>query len=178
MASRVRTFTTGSTSAAAARPTTTTSRPQTGSRSRPRTAGTSTGYCDDAIICAISESRGISPTIGLSFVNISTSEAVLYQFTDTQTYARTYHKIKVFALSQFLYMSTADISKLISIVKENLEVERADIAMTSIDRKYWSELSGHEYVQYLAFPDDLESLKLSIAGNYFATCCFSAVCFK
>lgn len=154
----------------------TTSRGYTASRSRPRTVATSTGYVDNEIICAISESRGISPTVGLSFVNLSTSEAVLCQFTDTQTYARTCHKIKVFAPSEILYMSTAADSKLISIVIENLDVERADILMTSIDRKYWSESSGHDYVQHLAFPDDLESLKLSISGSYFAICCFSAVC--
>ncbi len=178
MASRSRSTANGSTGAAATRPTTTASRPQTGSRSRARTSGTSTGYGDDEIICALSESRGISPTIGLSFVNVSTSEAVLCQFTDTQTYARTCHKIKVFAPSEILYMSTAQDSKLISVVKENLEVEKSGIIMTNVDRKYWSELSGHEYVQSLAFPDDLESLKLSIAGNYFATCSFSAVCSK
>jgi DNA mismatch repair protein MSH4 len=154
----------------------TTSRGHTTSRSRPRTVATSTGYVDNEIICAISESRGISPTVGLSFVNLSTSEAVLCQFTDTQTYARTCHKIKVFAPSEILYMSTAADSKLISIVMENLDVERANILMTSIDRKYWSESSGHDYVQHLAFPDDLESLKLSISGSYFAICCFSAVC--
>lgn len=73
-------------------------------------------------------------------------------------------------------MSTAVDSKLISIVVENLEVERSDILMTKIDRKYWSESSGHDYVQLLALPDNLESLKLSITGAYFAICCFSAVC--
>ena len=176
MTSRVGLATAGSTSASLARPTTITSKPQTGSRSRPRTAGTSTGYSDNEIICAISESRGISPTIGLSFVNVSTSEAVLCQFTDTQTYARTCHKIKVFAPSEILYMSSAEESKLTAIIVENLEVEKCQIAMRSLDRKYYSELSGHDYVHSLAFPDDLESLKMSIAGNYFATCCFSAVC--
>ncbi len=173
MASRSSSVATGTSSRTGTMPTTT-SRPTTG-RSRPRTAATSTGYGDNEIICAISESRGISPTVGLSFVNLSTSEAVLCQFTDTQTYARTCHKIKVFAPTEILYMSTAAESKLISIVVENLDVESADIFMTKIDRKYWSESSGHEYVQYLAFPGDLESLKMSIAGNYFATCCFSAV---
>src|SRR3954453_18302320 len=71
-------------------------RPFTG-RSRPRTAATTTGLGEDEVICAISESRGMSPTIGISFVNLSTSEAVLCQFTDTQTYARTCHKIGVFS---------------------------------------------------------------------------------
>jgi DNA mismatch repair protein MSH4 len=157
------------------RPTTITSRPHTGSRSRPQTAGTSTGYSESEIICAISESRGISPTIGLSFVNVTTCEAVLCQFTDTQTYVRACHKISVFGPSEILYMTSAEGSKLVAVVAENLEVESYGIAMTPIDRKYFSELSGHDYLHSLAFPDDLESLKLSVAGNYFATCCFSAV---
>ncbi|EXJ75992.1 DNA mismatch repair protein MSH4 [Cladophialophora psammophila CBS 110553] len=173
-ASEPQSISTSSRNTTAARLTTTTSRPQTGSRSRPRTAATSTSYSDNEIICAISESRGVSPTIGLSFVNVSTSEAVLCQFTDTQTYARTCHKIKVFAPSEIIYMKTANDSNLISIVAENLEVQRTNIAMNGIERKYWSETNGHDYVHYLAFPDDLESLKLSVAGNYFATCCFSA----
>jgi DNA mismatch repair protein MSH4 len=161
----------------ATRPSTTTSRPQTGSRWNPKTVGTSlTGSGNAEIICAISESRGISPTIGLCFVSLSTSEAILCQFTDTQTYARTCQKIKVFAPSEILYMSAAEDSKLIAIVVENLEVEAAGIAMTSLGRHFWSEPGGLDYVQCLAFPDDLEVLKLTTAGNYYATCCFSAVC--
>ena len=154
--------------------TTTNLRPFT-SRSRPRTAATTIGVGEDEIICAISESRGISPTIGLSFVNISTSEAVLCQFTDTQTYARTCHKIKVFWPSEIIYMKTAAGSKLLSVIRENLEVDKYDTLMTDTDRRYWSDSTGHEYVQQLAFPDDLESLKVTIGGNYFAACCFAAV---
>ncbi len=118
----------------------------------------------------------MSPTIGLAFVNLSTSEAVLCQICDSQTYVRTCHKLKVFNPSEILYMSTVADSKLLSIIRENLEVDRYGIVMQSIDRRYWSETSGHEYVQQLAFPDDLESLKVSIGGNYFAICCFAAVC--
>lgn len=72
-------------------------------------------------------------------------------------------------------MSTAADSKLISILEENLNIDHADTIMESIDRRYWSESGGFEYVQHLAFPDDLESLKVSVGGNYFATCCFAAV---
>ena len=154
--------------------TTTASRPFTG-RSRTRTAATTTGVSESEIICSISESRGISPTIGLSFVNLSTSEAVLCQFADTQTYARTCHKIKVFSPSEIVYMKTAADSKLLSIIRENIEVDKFEIRMTAIDRRYWSDSTGQEYVQQLAFPDDLESLKVTIGGNYFAACCFAAV---
>jgi DNA mismatch repair protein MSH4 len=72
-------------------------------------------------------------------------------------------------------MSTAAESKLLSILNENLEIDKNDILMTSIDRRYWSEGTGFEYVQHLAFPDDLKTLQLSVGGNYFATCCFAAV---
>jgi DNA mismatch repair protein MSH4 len=159
----------------------TTSRPVTNRTSygrsrgrRPVTALTS-NVDDQDIICAISESRGISPTIGLAFVNLSTSEAVLCQICDSQTYVRTCHKLKVFSPSEILYMNTVSDTKLISIIHENLEVDKYGIDMHSIDRRYWSESSGHEFVQQLAFPDDLESLKVSTGGNYFAVCCFAAV---
>ena len=72
-------------------------------------------------------------------------------------------------------MLTAADSKLLSIIRENLEVDKCDILMTSIDRRYWSDSTGHEYVQQLAFPAEVESLKLTIGGNYFAACCFAAV---
>jgi DNA mismatch repair protein MSH4 len=143
--------------------------------SRRRTAATTAGAGDNEIICAISESRGISPAIGLSFVNLSTSEAVLCQFADTQTYARTCHKIKAFWPSVILYMKTAADSKLLSIIQENLEVGKYETVMTDVDRRYWSDSTGHEYVQRLAFPDDLASLKVTIGSNYFAACCFAAV---
>jgi DNA mismatch repair protein MSH4 len=160
---------------------TTGSRPVTGrqshGRSRGRRPGTTltSNFDDQDIICAISESRGISPTVGLAFVNLSTSEAVLCQICDSQTYVRTCHKLKVFNPSDILYMSTVTDTKLISILRENLEADRNGIVMQPIDRRYWSETSGHEYVRQLAFPDDLESLKVSMGGNYFAVCCFAAV---
>lgn len=158
---------------------TTTPRPTTG-RPRPRTTATSTGYgyLGNDIICAISEPRGISPSVGLAFINLSTCEAVLCQFADTQTFARTCHKIKVFSPMQIIFASTAADSKLISIIHENFEVEKSEIVMTEIDRRYWSESAGYDYVKQLAFPNDFEALRLSIAGSYFAVCCFAAVCFN
>lgn len=146
-------------------------------RSRPRTAATSTGYgyFDNEILCAISESRGISPSVGLAFLNLTTCEAVLCQFTDTQTFARTCHKLKVFSPSEVIYATTAINSKLISIITENLEIDTTGIRITDTDRKYWSERSGLEYIQQLAFPDDCEALRLQLEGNYYAICCFAAV---
>jgi len=111
--------------------------------------------------------------VGLAFVNLSTSEAVLCQICDSQTYVKTVNKIGVFEPTEILFMNTArdSQSKLYSIVEENLP----DLRITTIDRRYWAEKTGYEYVERLAFPEDVESIKISLGGNYFAACCLAAV---
>ena len=157
------------------------SRPLTGrtSGTRPRTrartaASTSGGAHDQQIVCAITESRGISPIIGLAFVNISTTEAVLCQIVDNQTYVKTLHKVSVFAPSAILFPSTAiqpAKSKLCAFVETNFP----EWPVTAIDRKYFGENVGVEYIRQLAFKEDIEALKVSLEGNYFAVCCLAAV---
>ncbi|KAI4663714.1 uncharacterized protein J4E78_004132 [Alternaria triticimaculans] len=161
--------------------TTTTSRPGTRRNTgRPSTARPRTGASTIArveaqnVVCAIAESRGISPTVGLAFVNLDTAEAVLCQICDSQTFVRTVHKLKVYGPSEILIVSTAASprSKLFSIVEENLE----DIGskLTLLDRRYWAESTGYEYIQSLAFREDIEAIKISVTGNYYAVCCIAA----
>lgn len=161
---------------------TTTSRPRTGRRStgrpstaRPRTGVSTLGAENQEIICAISESRGISPTVGLAFVNLDTGEAVLSQISDSQTYVKTVHKLVVFNPTNILIVSTASNpkSKLFSIIEDSLEEIESNI--TLLDRRYWAETTGIEYIQQLAFAEDVESIKTAVSGNYYAVCCFAAV---
>ena len=168
------------TSATTSYPTSATPRPNASratngrARTRPRTAASTIGG-DQQIVCAISESRGISPIVGLAFVNLSTTEASLCQISDTQTYARTEHKLSVYEPSEILFMETAvqpTKSKLYALVEDNLP----QIQITRIDRRYWAETTGMEYIHNLAFRQDVEAIKISIEGNYYATCCFAAVC--
>ena len=142
-------------------------------KTRPRTAA-STIHGDQRIICAISESRGISPIVGLAFVNIDSAEAVLCQISDNQTFVRTVQKLTVYKPTEILFMSTAaqPKSKLYLIIETNLPYQ-----LTVIDRKYWSETAGVEYIQQLAFRQDVEAIKVSVGGNFYATCCFAAVGF-
>ena len=157
--------------------TSTRSRPGTGRsstarlRTRTRTAASIvTG--DQQLICAVSESRGISPVVGLAFVNIFTAEAVLCQISDNQLLERTINKIGVYDPSEVMFMNTAvqPKSRLYSAVEAQL-----DLPLRAVDRKYWSESSGLEYVQQLAFKRDIEALKLLLSGNFYATCCLAAV---
>ncbi|KAF3044696.1 MutS protein msh4 [Didymella heteroderae] len=126
------------------------------------------------VICAVAESRGVAPTVGLAFVNVDTGEAVLCQINDSQTYVRTIHKLKVYGPSEILIVATASSpkSKLFSIIEENLE----DICskITLLDRRYWADSTGYEYIQSLAFKEDIEAIKISVQGNYYSICCIAA----
>ncbi|RDW64207.1 hypothetical protein BP5796_10709 [Coleophoma crateriformis] len=139
-------------------------------RSRSRA---SSGFgVDQQIICAVNESRGVSPTVGIALVNISTGEAVLSQMCDNQFYVRTLNKLQVFDPTVVLVVPTAGSkSKMHEVIEENLRTAN----IVPMDRKHWSEAMGLEYIEQLAFKDDLEALKFAIGGNYFATCCFCAV---
>jgi len=157
------------------RPSTSRSRTASRPRTRPRTATSTAGGGDQQIICSISESRGLSPIVGLAFVNLSTTEAVLCQISDNQTYVQTIHKLSIFEPTEILFMNTAAqcVSNLHSLVDHHL---RYTTRISVIDRKFWAETTGLDYIQRLAFKQDIEALKVSLEGNYYATCCFAAVC--
>ena len=160
------------------------SRPATGRtsterpRTRARTATSTLGGSEQQIICAVTESRGIAPTVGLAFVNLSTAEAVLCQIVDNQTYRRTLHKLNVFDPTEILIPAAAIAptkSKLYQLLETSLNCSPL---VTPLGRRYWDEIKGVEYIQHLAFMEDVEAITVSIGGNFFATCCLAAVCLK
>ncbi|KAI1356344.1 DNA mismatch repair protein Msh4 [Xylaria sp. FL0043] len=132
------------------------------------------GSDSHVVICAVTEARGVSPSVGLSFINITTNEAVLSQICDTQFYVRTIHKLQMYEPSTILMVNTAlppnPKSSLFSII----EAELPFTTIEPLDRKYWSENVGLEFIQSLAFRDDLEAIKVAIGGNFYATCSFAA----
>lgn len=111
----------------------------------------------------------------MSFVNLDTGEAVLSQISDSQTYVRTIHKLMVFNPTSILVVSTAASpkSKLFSIIEDSLEDIDSNVVL--LDRRYWAETVGIEYIQQLAFAEDVEAIKTAVSGNYYAVCCFAAV---
>ncbi|GLA94913.1 mutS protein msh4 [Aspergillus tubingensis] len=147
------------------------SRTSTFPRTTPRPTTTATSVASQDIICAVSESRGISSTVGLAFVNLATAETVLCQICDSQTYVKTVTKIGVFEPTEILFATSAKESKLFYIIQENIQ----DTTFTFIDRRFWSERAGHDYVDRLAFSGDVEPIKIVLGGNYYAACCFAAV---
>ena len=142
---------------------------------RSRAASSVWGSDGHQVICAISEARGVSPSVGLAFINATTNEAVLSQICDSQFYVKTVHKIEIYGPSVILMVNTAfppnPRSNLLSILEERLP----GTAIEGLDRKYWSETLGLESIHTLSFHEDLDAIKVALQGNYYATCSFSAV---
>lgn len=127
------------------------------------------------VICAVSEARGVSPSVGLAFINATTSEAVLSQICDSQFYVKTVHKIQIYGPSVILMVNTAFPPHPKSHLLSAVEAAIGGTPIEALDRKYWSETSGLEFIQTLSFREDLDATKVAIQGNYYATCSFAAV---
>lgn len=161
---------------------TSTSRPGTrpatasGRKSRATNVSTILGRSEsESIICAISEARGVSSSVGVAFVNVSHGDATLCQICDNQSYVKTINKLQMVSPTRILFMSTAcppnRPSTLYSLVEELIPDSQID----AFDRSAWSETAGIDYIQTLAFQNDIEPLKVALQGKFYATSSLSAV---
>ncbi|KAF5614006.1 DNA mismatch repair MSH4 [Fusarium tjaetaba] len=153
------------------------SRPGTasGRKSRNGTASSILGLSEaQTIVCAVSEARGVSPAVGIAFVNVSLGEAVISQICDNQSYVKTIHKIQLSAPSRILFMTTAcppnNPSSLFSLVQDLIP----EVQIDALERSAWSETEGLEYIHNLAFKDDIEPLKVATQGKFYAICSLAA----
>ncbi|KAI1011422.1 hypothetical protein LB504_002228 [Fusarium proliferatum] len=147
------------------------SRPGTasGRKSRNGTASSILGLSEaQTIVCAVSEARGVSPAVGIAFVNVSLGEAVISQICDNQSYVKTIHKIQLSAPSRILFMTTAcppnNPSSLFSLVQELIP----EVQIDAMERSAWSETEGLEYIHNLAFKNDIKPLKVATKGKFYA----------
>lgn len=150
--------------------------PSSVSGHKSRCASSIGGNENHEIICAVSEARGVTPSVGIVFVNISTGEAMLSQICDTQFYIKTLHQITVYDPSRILLVSTTFPPNPVSTLYNMILETYPTTPLVPLDRKYWSERTGLEYLETLAFRADVEAIKVAIEGNFYATCAFSAVC--
>ncbi|EEU40048.1 uncharacterized protein NECHADRAFT_90667 [Fusarium vanettenii 77-13-4] len=155
----------------------TTPGPGTAQERKPRNATVSSilGLSEaQSIICAISEARTVSPSVGIAFVNVSLGEVVISQICDNQSYIKTIHTLQMSAPARILFMSTAcppnKPSSLYSLVTDLVQESQVGAQ----DRSAWSESDGLEYINSLAFKDDIEPLKVATQGKFYALSSFAA----
>jgi DNA mismatch repair protein MSH4 len=141
--------------------------------SRPRTAAGISTLNNQEIICAVIESKGVSPTVGIAFLNLDSAEAILCQISDNQSYVRTIQKLSVYGPAMILVPSYGNNAS--SNLHDCIQQQLPECRVQAIERRYFAEDSGTEYLKNLAFADDLEAIVASLKACYFPTCCFGAV---
>lgn len=154
------------------------SRPTTasGRKSRATNASSVLGIGEaHTIVCAVCEARGVSPSVGVAFVNTSLGEAVLSQICDNQSYVKTLHKIRINWPSRIVCLAQATQGTKSSNLMPLLRTMFADTPIDETDRSFWSEDKGLEYINKLAFETDVQPIHVAIQGKYYATCALAAV---
>ncbi|KAH7189569.1 muts domain V-domain-containing protein [Fusarium flagelliforme] len=153
------------------------SRPRTSSGRRSRNTGVSSilGQSEaHDVVCAVSESRGVAPSVGIAFVNVSIGEVIITQICDNKSYRKTVHQIQLSSPSRVLFMSTAcppnNPSTLFSLVQQLV----SDTQIDAMERSAWSETEGIEHIHNLAFKGDIEPLKVATQGKFYAISSFAA----
>ncbi|KAK7449964.1 MutS domain V [Colletotrichum acutatum] len=125
-------------------------------------------------LCALSEARGITPAVGIVFFNVDTGEAILSQISDNRFFVRTLHKLQIMEPTHLLIVSSCCPPNPKSRLYSHIEEHMPDAKITSLDRKYWSEMDGLNRIQTFAFREDAEAVKVAIEGSFYATCSFAA----
>ncbi|XP_039597804.1 mutS protein homolog 4 [Polypterus senegalus] len=125
-----------------------------------------------SIIVAIVEGRGLARgEIGMACIDLKNPELMLFQFADTGTYAKVVTKLHILSPLEILMPDTASDkgkgSKLFGLIVENFK----NIAFTAVQRKYFSEGKGLEYIQHLCAPE-FSTVIMEVQAKYY---CLSAV---
>ncbi|XP_053538579.1 mutS protein homolog 4 isoform X2 [Ictalurus punctatus] len=139
------------------------------------TSSSSASVCHAAsVIVAVVEGRGLARgEIGMASINTRSPELVLSQFADTGTYAKVITKLHILLPFEILMPDTASEkgqgTKLYNLITENFP----SVAFSAIQRKYFNERKGLEYIQQLCAPEfntvlmdvQTKSLKVSFTGS-------------
>ncbi|KAI6778028.1 uncharacterized protein J7T54_005815 [Emericellopsis cladophorae] len=127
----------------------------------------------ETIICAVSEARGVTRSVGVAFVNVTLGKVTMSQICDNQSYFKSIHEIQMNKPTRIIFMSTAcppsRPSTLYDLVNNLIPEARIDL----YDRAAWAASSGLDLLRNLAFETDVSPLTVAIQEKYYAT---SSVC--
>ncbi|CAL8286658.1 unnamed protein product [Lota lota] len=120
-----------------------------------------------SVIVAVVEGRGLARgEIGMASLNLKCPELVLSQFADTGTYAKVITKLHILVPLEILMPDTASEkgkgTKLFSLITENFQ----GVAFTAIQRKYFNERKGLEYIQQLCAPE-FRTVVMEVQAKYY-----------
>ncbi|XP_034433272.1 mutS protein homolog 4 isoform X3 [Hippoglossus hippoglossus] len=128
-----------------------------------------------SVIVAVVEGRGLARgEIGMASLNLKCPELVLCQFADTGTYAKVITKIHILVPLEILMPDTASEkgkgTKLFKLITENFPC----VAFTAIQRKYFNERKGLEYIQQLCAPE-FGTVLMEVQAKYYCLAAAAAL---
>ncbi|XP_066526456.1 mutS protein homolog 4 isoform X2 [Hoplias malabaricus] len=120
-----------------------------------------------SVIVAVVEGRGLARgEIGLSGINMKSAELILSQFADTGTYAKVITKLHIMMPLEILMADTASEkgqgTKLYNLFTENFP----SVGFTAVQRKYFNERKGLEYIQQLCAPE-FSTVLMDVQTKYY-----------
>ena len=163
-----------------ARPGTSTSRMTatstvSGRKSRASRTTSYLGIPDSNIICAVSEARGIPPSVGIVFLNVSNGEVILSQICDNQSFVKTMHNIRVNQPSRILIVASACPPNPKSTLYRVIEEDLPEMTIIPLARKLWSTTQGLEDIDSFASHEEAHAVRVAVKDNFYVTCSLAAV---
>uniref|UniRef100_A0AAV2JJK8 DNA mismatch repair proteins mutS family domain-containing protein n=1 Tax=Knipowitschia caucasica TaxID=637954 RepID=A0AAV2JJK8_KNICA len=128
-----------------------------------------------SVIVAVVEGRGLARgEIGMACLDLKCPELILSQFADTGTYAKVITKIHILVPFEILMPDTASEkgkgTKLFNLITENF----SGVGFTSIQRKYFNERKGLEYIQQLCAPE-YSTVLMEVQAKYYCLAAAAAL---
>ncbi|KAG7509788.1 kinectin isoform X6 [Solea senegalensis] len=128
-----------------------------------------------SVIVAVVEGRGLARgEIGMASLNLKCPDLVLCQFADTGTYAKVITKLHILVPLEILMPDTASEkgkgTKLFNLITENLPA----VAFTAIQRKYFNERKGLEYIRQLCAPE-FGTVLMEVQAKYYCLAAAAAL---
>ncbi|XP_033614120.1 mutS protein homolog 4 isoform X3 [Fukomys damarensis] len=107
-----------------------------------------------SVIVAVVEGRGLARgEIGMASVDLKCPQIVLSQFADNTTYAKVITKLNILSPLEIIMSNTACVvgnsTKLFTLITENFK----NVNFTTIQRKYFNETKGLEYIEQLCIAE-------------------------
>nr|XP_061824798.1 mutS protein homolog 4 [Nerophis lumbriciformis] len=141
----------------------------------PTSCPSSTTTSAASVIVAVVEGRGMARgEIGMASLNLNCPELVLSQFSDTGTYAKVITMVHILLPMEILMPDTASEkgkgTKLFNLITENFQ----GVAFTAIQRKYFNEKKGMEYIQQLCAPE-FSTVVMEVQAKYYCLAAAAAL---
>ncbi|XP_063355901.1 mutS protein homolog 4 isoform X3 [Pelmatolapia mariae] len=128
-----------------------------------------------SVVVVVVEGRGLARgEIGMASLDLKCPELVLSQFADTGTYAKVITKIHILVPVEILMPDTASEkgkgTKLFNLITENFP----GVPFTPVQRKYFNEKKGLEYIQQLCAPE-FSTVVMEVQAKYYCLAAAAAL---